>query len=170
MFKSGDEDSEGSGVSVEDYPSQEVALRVQLQRAIEEERSAFSTLKTASVFQIAGLSLRTRRGGAMTLSPNTFCRYDEAALLRDNLQHLQRRYQEAAAKSGASLVDSSEQRRFCIGQRVQHTEQGYRAVVYGCGPFLVLFWIAVLTKHLSLCFARMQGRHPMFPQVGQRVL
>ena len=47
VFKSGDEDSEGLGMSVEDYPSQEVALRVQLQRAIEEERSAFSALKTA---------------------------------------------------------------------------------------------------------------------------
>ncbi len=40
VFKSGDEDSD-SGMSVEDYPSQEVTLRVQLQRAIEEERSAF---------------------------------------------------------------------------------------------------------------------------------
>lgn len=46
VFKSGDEDSEGSGMSVEDYPSQEVALRVQLQRAIEEERLALSALKT----------------------------------------------------------------------------------------------------------------------------
>ena len=36
VFKSGDEDSDG--LSVEDYPSQEVAVRVQLQRAIEEER------------------------------------------------------------------------------------------------------------------------------------
>ena len=40
VFKSGDEDSD-LGMSVEDYPSQEVTLRVQLQRAIEEERSAF---------------------------------------------------------------------------------------------------------------------------------
>ena len=37
VFKSGDEDFD-SGMSVEDYPSQEVILRVQLQRAIEEER------------------------------------------------------------------------------------------------------------------------------------
>ena len=36
VFKSGDEDSDG--LSVEEYPSQEVAVRVQLQRAIEEER------------------------------------------------------------------------------------------------------------------------------------
>ncbi|CAK0786218.1 hypothetical protein CVIRNUC_009431 [Coccomyxa viridis] len=93
VFKSGDEDSDG--LSVEDYPSQEVAVRVQLQRAIEEER------------------------------------YDEAALLRDSLQQLQQRYQDAAAKSGADLAGSAGQQRFYIGQRVEHRELGYRAVVYG---------------------------------------
>jgi hypothetical protein len=41
VFKSGDEHDD-PGMSVEDYPSHEVALRVQLQRAIEEERSARS--------------------------------------------------------------------------------------------------------------------------------
>ena len=44
MFKSGDEDSDG--LSVEDYPSQEVAVRVQLQRAIEEERYSSNLLKS----------------------------------------------------------------------------------------------------------------------------
>ena len=65
------------------------------------------------------------------LSRSVHRRYDEAALLRDNLQQLQQRYQDAAAKSGASLAESAEQRRFYIGQRVQHTDEGYRAVIYG---------------------------------------
>ena len=63
------------------------------------------------------------------------CRYDEAALLRDSLQQLQQRYQDAAAKSGADLAGTAGQQRFRIGQRVEHRELGYRAVVYGWGPF-----------------------------------
>ncbi len=50
VFKSGDEDSD-SGMSVEDYPSQEVILRVQLQRAIEEERSVLHHITAVSTVQ-----------------------------------------------------------------------------------------------------------------------
>ena len=59
MFKSGDQEFEGEAMmSVEDYPSQEVALRVQLQRAVEEERSGFSSLTSCSGRNVCRSPLR----------------------------------------------------------------------------------------------------------------
>ena len=118
--------------SIDSVSSEGVSLRVQLQRAIDEERCIVETIPWSDKAVYKPCAARS----IVDVHTHAF-RYTDAASLRDRLQEVQQLMDRIEAKRSTAVP--TQPVRFMLGQRVTLKDGGRRGVICGWGALAMFF-------------------------------